>query len=391
MAVNKLGRSPFITVWFYVIIGAIITWQEYFTPITSSDYQNLVLLRVLILGSIIPVAYVLRKNPFLVWANSFVCMNFLLYSMVGHYYRPLYYACFIQTVFAFSVLFFTSRKLYFVLITLKSLGFVGFYLWSYDHIKYAHGAETKLDFIATILVAWALGLLIHHLFASERGLKEAARDRFALLGRHAVSIVHDVKGSIGIPYLYLQEAKKAIQAEDYGLVKDYLQSMETSLSRTERTILDLNSLSRIAEGSDSQFSVKESIENVFEMLSKRLQDVEVKIEGDFEVIGDRGAFCSIFLNLIVNSLESFRRSQTSKPQIGISIKAAPRTISIQDNGGGFSEKALSALKDGRFLSAADSSSGLGLLLVQESLRLFKGKISFQNKIDGALVEIKFKA
>lgn len=384
---NKLGRYPFVAIWFYVIACLFVTWQEYYTPISTEDFKHLVLLRVFILGSALPVAYVLRKNPFSVWANGFICMNFLVYSMVGHYYRPLYYACFLQNLYAFSFLFFTSRVLHFVLTSIKTAVFIAFYLVTYDLVKYPQGSETKGDFIAPILIAWALGLLIHHLFTAERGLREAASDRFALLGRHASNIVHDIKGSISIPNLYLKETYRSLENKNYQQVKEYLDKMELSLTRTEKTIFDLNQLSRLTEGT-KRFQASEGLQDVLDLLMKRLHDVSVQVNGDFEIHGDRGIVCSIFLNLILNSLESFQRNHTQSPKIEIKMNPQSRIISFVDNGGEFSKEVLSSLKGNHVMSASTSNSGLGLFLVRENLRTLGGRLSFQNTADGAMVEVK---
>lgn len=385
---NKLGRSPFYAIWFYVISCSFVTWQEYYSPIDLEDFKVLTTLRIFILGSAIPIAYVLRKNPFSVWANSFVCMNFLVYTMVGHYYRPLYYACFLQTLYGFSFLFFTSRRLHCILISIKSIIFISFYLYTYELIKYPHGPESKQDFISTIVVAWVLGMLVHHLFTAERGLKESAHDRLSLLGRHASSIVHDIKGSISIPHLYLNEARRSLQEKDFPQAQEYLDKMEKSLSRTEKTIFDLNQLSRLAEGDSTPFKLSEAVSDVLDMLTKRLHDIHVTVNGDFEVKGDRGIICSVLLNLILNSVQSFQRSKTENPKIEIKIFPETRVVAITDNGGGFSKEALSSLESGSFIPSSVSSSGLGLYLVRENLRTLRGKVSFQNIQGGAKVEIK---
>jgi signal transduction histidine kinase len=386
---NKLGRSPFLTIWVYVIFCTVVTWQEYYSLLHSEDFKVLAGLRFLILGSAIPVAYVLRKNPFSVWANSFICINFLLYSMLGHYFLPLYYACFIQTLYVFSFLFLTSRRLHLILTTIKTGGFIAFYLFTYDLIKYPHGPETQSDVIATLLIAWGIGLLVHHLFTAERGMKESAFERFSLLGRYASNIVHDIKGSISIPHLYLQEARSSLKNKDYEQVDEYLSKMEISLSRTEKTIFDLNQLSRMTEGDDKPFKVSEALADVLDMLAKRMHDVEVEVSGDFEVKLERGILCSVFLNLILNSLESFKRAKTTDSKIEIMINPLQRKISFVDNGGGFSKEALSALKSGQYVPSVNSNSGLGLYLVRENLRTLKGQVSFQNVENGARVEIVF--
>ncbi|MBX3022369.1 MAG: HAMP domain-containing histidine kinase [Bdellovibrionales bacterium] len=385
---NKLGRAPFFTICFFVAVGIFATWQEYYTPITREDFKILATLRIpLLLGAIL-VAYALRKNPFSVLANSLICAIFLLYTCLGHYFQPIYYACFIQTLFAFSFLFFTSRRLHFVLTTFKAAAYAGFYLYTYDLVKYRQGAETKADFLTTVFIAYGLALIIHHFFTAERGMREMANGRFALLGRHASNIVHDIKGSISIPHLYLQEARKSLDNKDYAQAKEYLATMEKSLVRTEKTIFDLNQLSRLAEGDNQSFKVSEGLNDVLGILAKRLHDVEVKVEGDFELPGDRGVACSVFLNLILNSIENFKRTDTLNPKIEIKINPTLRTITFIDNGGGFSKEALSALKGQQTTAAKASSSGLGLYLVRENLRTLKGKVSFQNVDDGAKVEIK---
>jgi signal transduction histidine kinase len=385
---SKLGRSPFLTVWFYVVFCSLATWQEYYSRISPEDFKTLVALRILLLGSAIPAAYVLRKNPFSVWANSFICMNFLLYSMAGHYYLPLYYACFLQTLYGFSFLFFTSRRLHLILTSIKVIVFISFYLITYDFVKYPQGSETKADFITTIVIAWGLGLLVHHLFTAERGLKESAHDRFSLLGRHASSIVHDIKGSISIPHLYLNEAQRSLENNQYSQAQEYLDKMGKSLTLTEKIIFDLNQLSRIADADETPFKVSEAAGDVLDMLSKRLHDVEVNVRGDFEINRDRGIICSVLLNLILNSVQSFKRSETENPKIEIKATAETRSISVIDNGGGFSKEVLSMLKGRGLVSSTASKSGLGLYLVRENLRALKGKVSFQNTDHGAKVEIK---
>jgi signal transduction histidine kinase len=375
---SKLGRVPFIAVWFYAAMAVLVSWQEYYTPIIFRDFETLVIVRLVLVVSIIPTAFVLRKNPFSIWANSFVCLNFLVYNCAGLFYRPMYGMSFVQTLLGLSFLFFTTRSLYFWLSTLKTILFLAFYLLTYDLVKYRQGSEEKLDFICAIVVTYWLSLLIHHFFSAERGMKEAANDRFALLGRHAGNIVHDIKGSISIPQLYLNEIHKSLENKDYQQVREYLSKMESSLSRTEKTIFDLNQLSRMTEGDNKPFKVSEGFSDVLDILAKRLHDIEVKVDGDFEIQGDRGITCSIFLNIILNALESFKRSQTQNPKIEIKINPNSRMISFIDNGGGFSKEALSSLKGNQVLSSTTSNSGLGLYLVRENLRTLKGRVSFQN-------------
>lgn len=164
--------------------------------------------------------------------------------------------------------------------------------------------------------------------------------------------------------------------------------MEQSLSRTEKIVFDLNQLSRLAEGDGVPFQVSEAVRDVLDMLAKRLHDIEVGVDGDFEVKGDRGIVCSVLLNLIMNSVQSFKRSKTPNPRIEIKIVPETRVISVVDNGGGFSKEALAALEGSGLLPAAVSSSGLGLYLVRENLRTLKGRVSFRNVEGGAKVEIK---
>lgn len=384
---SKLGRAPFFTIWFFVAVAVIATWQEYYTPITSDDFMKMAILRLpLVLGAI-PLAYAIRRNPFSVTANSLICMLFLAYTCVGHYFRPIYYACFIQTLFAFSFLFFTSRRLHLVLTTIKTVLFSVFYLITYDFVRYPQGAETKEDFLTTVFIAYGLAIIIHHFFTAERGLRELANGRFALLGRHASTIVHDIKGSISIPQLYVAEVYRSLENKDYALAKELIKKMESSLSRTEKTIFDLNQLSRMTEGDDKPFKLSEGIADVVDILSKRLHDIEIKIHDDFEVKGDRAVICSVFLNLISNSLESFKRSQTENPNIEIKMIPRSRTIVVTDNGGGFSKEALSSLRGNQTVSATTSNSGLGLYLVRENLRTLNGRVSFENTGEGALVKI----
>lgn len=384
---NKLGRAPFVTVWFFVAVGFFATWQEYYTPITWDDFKILAMLRLpLLLGSI-PIAFMLRKNPFSIFANSTICIIFLLYTCVSHYFRPMYYACFIQTLFAFSFLFFTSRHLHFVLITVKALAYSAFYLYTYDLVKYQQGAETKVDVITTVFIAYGLALIIHHFFTAERGMREMANGRFALLGRHASNIVHDIKGSISIPQIYLSEIQISLENKNYSQVKEYLSKMESSLSRTEKTIFDLNQLSRMTEGNDKPFKASECLSDVLDILAKRLHDVEVKISDDFEVKAERGIISSIFLNLILNSIESFKRSKTQNPKIEIRMTGKSRMVSFIDNGGGFSKEALASLKGNKFVTSTASNSGLGLYLVREHLQTIKGRVSFNNIENGAKVEV----
>ena len=132
---SKFGRAPFFAIVFYIALGTFITWQEYYTPITSEDFRNVVLFRLPLFATALAAGFYLRKNPFSLWANAFISFNFLIYSMVGHYYHPLYYACFMQTLIAFSILFYTTRLQHFVLMTIKTIMFISFYLATYDLVK----------------------------------------------------------------------------------------------------------------------------------------------------------------------------------------------------------------------------------------------------------------
>jgi len=112
-----------------------------------------------------------------------------------------------------------------------------------------------------------------------------------------------------------------------------------------------------------EFSIKESIESLFKIVSPSLKEAKIKttlnIINDFTLYGNRNEFEQVLLNLINNAKDALIEKEIKEPLIHIQIEQS--LITIEDNAKGIEKKNLKKIFDPYFSTKKDSD-GIGLYI-----------------------------
>lgn len=199
-----------------------------------------------------------------------------------------------------------------------------------------------------------------------------------LLGRISKCILHDISTPISVVSGYLR-----INAGEEKRKLIYKESVLASLLYIENVLND--SLDVVKHQSDEEFFEPDScILNMVRILKGRLCKSKIilrlKLSKSTKLKGNRCAFCRIFLNLFINSVEELELSRKSIKIIEVDTCVLDNTyiLSIKDNGRGFKKELLEKI-DKNELILEEENLGLGLFFVFNSVKeKFKGKVEIKS-------------
>ncbi len=203
-----------------------------------------------------------------------------------------------------------------------------------------------------------------------------------LLGRISKYILHDISTPISVVSGYLRiNPGEEIKEEKRKLI--YKESVLASLLYIENILND--SLDVVKHQSDEKFFEPDScILNMVRILKGRLCKSKIilrlKLPKNTKLKGNRCAFCRIFLNLFINSVEELELTRKSIKIIEVETYVLDNTyiLSIKDNGRGFKKELLEKI-DRNELILEEENLGLGLFFVFNSVReKFKGKVEIKS-------------
>lgn len=180
------------------------------------------------------------------------------------------------------------------------------------------------------------------------------------------------------------------QLDERGL--DYLERMQSAVTRMQRLIQDLLTYSRVTTKAQpfTPVELNGAVKEVLADLETRLEEVGGRVElvNLPTIEADRTQMQQLFQNLISNALKFHKAGQA--PLVRIEAELLPETIhdvqlcqiTVQDNGIGFDEKYLDRIfgvfqrLHGR---ASYEGSGIGLALCRKIVERHRGRLTARSK------------
>jgi two-component system, OmpR family, phosphate regulon sensor histidine kinase PhoR len=178
--------------------------------------------------------------------------------------------------------------------------------------------------------------------------------------------------------------------------RHFLERADAQANRLTDLINDIVTLNKIEEAGDhfvkERFNIFELVSEITDEFTKEIKDrkmvLELSIDHDMEIKGNRSLILSVFRNLLGNSLNYAGEG------CKISINAYHQDnkfyyFSFSDNGVGVPDEHLSRIFE-RFYRVDSGrarkfgGTGLGLAIVKNAILFHKGEISVRNKQEGGL-------
>jgi two-component system, NtrC family, sensor histidine kinase HydH len=211
-----------------------------------------------------------------------------------------------------------------------------------------------------------------------RNLREKVRrsERLASLGRLAAGVAHEIRNPLSSIRGFAQYFVKRFsgQSEEEG----YASVMVKEVDRLNRVITELLDFAGPKEPHRELQSLEAIVEHTLKLLAPDLAAHGVKVERGYDagikpVSVDRDRISQVFLNIILNAIESM--DQGGKMRIMLNGRSSPPAveISIADTGAGIPPADLEKVFE-PFFSTKRKGTGLGLAIVHQIVESHGGTI-----------------
>jgi len=204
------------------------------------------------------------------------------------------------------------------------------------------------------------------------------RKSYRTLNDFYLAFNHDLKNSM----TSLQMQIGALRDEYQGKQNPIIRRLERDSNRLQMQLENSLELSKLNTTSIDFTDI--SISDILGRVHFHEPDIEISLNNDIVVLGDRRILEIIFLNIINNAIKHGQASQISLKTTAISEHEI--SIRISDNGSGFFSPDKQETQN--FTPPKyKSGSGLGLYLIEKLLAKIKGTITFPppNQNEGFVV------
>ncbi len=206
-------------------------------------------------------------------------------------------------------------------------------------------------------------------------------ERLASLGRLAAGVAHEIRNPLSSIKGFAQYFVKRFsgQPEEQG----YASVMVREVDRLNRVITDLLDFAGPKEPHREPHSLEAVVEQSLKLLTPDLEARKVAVVKDYEpglpaVSVDRDRISQVFINILLNSLESMEAGGEIRLRLHRSGPPPAVEVSIADTGAGIPEGDLEKVFE-PFFSRKKKGTGLGLAIVHQIVESHRGDIRVESQ------------
>lgn len=368
---------------FFIIITASAALIEY--PQVENDLKDYFLFSKITgyLVCTIGIVILLVKKKYNFYAHMLAFVSILSHPALGQLFRPTYEAEILPGFIIASMFVPLKRKILFPLFAASTLAFCYVYYIKFDRNLLLLKEMHVLDNIWTHISHCIGAIYISNVMNFERDLKNKAQARYSLIGTQASAILHDLKNILSTPLSQIDQLRSLTKVNNNLELEAAISDIEKILTDAATIAIRFNQMSVLANADKSMVKISDTISEVKAILNRRLNGVQLEIEGDRSVMADQGFITSLFLNLFMNSLAALEKSENKK----ISIVIDDKKISFKDTGSGFSDEALKHINKNLTYTDKADGSGNGLRIIKEACLDLGAGVKFYNSESSACVDI----
>lgn len=383
-------KTVLITSSFYLVFPLLMIFMEAHL-IPQAEFLKYALGKAFVLilmGSCFLSALVGRIPPYYPFVYYFTGT---FYAIHGQWFQPNYWLAFDELQAFFPIFFLMRVRTMIILYVAGVVSFNLFFVLTAErHI--AAGVFSRRfvqDSVVGTMIFSIIALYFYDTLVVMRTKATHIQQRFMDLGRHVAYTIHDLKGMLSTPLLYVRRLEQVARNGQLDLenqtIVEYLSEDMTTLERF------IHDITRFITGETATriVCVSESLSLVQGVLSRRLKGISLELIGDLCLETKVDVINRILLNALLNSLDALSRKGLSEKRIVILCEG--RTLSITDNSGSrLSPKQLRILNDPRrSYSDKPGGSGLGTLIIKDYAGSIGGTVLFSNARSGVAITIVF--
>ncbi len=218
-------------------------------------------------------------------------------------------------------------------------------------------------------------------------------DKLATIGQLSAGIAHEIKN----PLTSIRSLIELLK-EEPALSEDGAKSIGVALYEVDRLNKVTNEFVSLAKPHKNRnlvfFDVNEVLKKIFILLKPQLKKNGIALHSNlsskFNIFGEPDELAQVFLNIIINSVQSFVSDKTSKAIIINTRDGADCcVVEIIDNGCGVDKEGISKIFM-PFFTNKPSGTGLGLSIVKKILDDMKALVEIESQPEsGTAFKISF--
>lgn len=224
--------------------------------------------------------------------------------------------------------------------------------------------------------------ILDNLHRIEAKLHQA--DKMATIGVLTAGIAHEINNPLNYIMGGLTGLESYFEEEkiDDQKIALFLASIHEGVNRASSIVSGLNQLSRNKDDYNENCDINNILENCLIIVNNQLKD-RIEVVSDFVnpdpiVKGNVGQLHQVFINLLVNSIQSISKKGTISITTGFTDGEV--YVKIVDTGCGIEAEDLSKIMDPFFTTKEPGQgTGLGLSITYNIVKEHKGEIHFSSK------------
>ena len=213
--------------------------------------------------------------------------------------------------------------------------------------------------------------------SKERRLEEEITkfDKMKSLDLLVSEFVHEIRTPLTSIKAMVELIPSKIDNPDFR--RSMMEIVTMEVDRLGSLVKTLSDYAKPKQSSFKYFDVKEVMDSVILLLQRKIEEKNVVLEADFttglKVYGDNMQLMQVFLNLVLNSLESLQ----NKGSISLICRKGPEgfvEVLITDNGPGIPQEHLNKITE-PFFTTRKEGTGLGLYICHKLLEKNNGTLA----------------
>lgn len=228
------------------------------------------------------------------------------------------------------------------------------------------------------------------LFRAQDELVQAGK--LSALGTMSASISHELNQPLGAIRSYADNAVVLLEHQRYPDARENLRQISDITSRMASIISHLRAFARRDRHAPESVALQPAIEDALALLAKRRRALDVELIRDLPdaplwVQAGETRLRQVLGNLLANALDALTEKAAPRRLWLSTEESAERvTLTIRDNGPGFTEDALERALEPFFTTKTSAQGlGLGLAICDTLTRALGGELAFDNHPQGGAV------
>jgi K+-sensing histidine kinase KdpD len=314
-------------------------------------------------------------------------IGIVCYSVFGQFFLPSYYMVFMEAVVPMA-LFLPFTEVAFYSVTI--LGAICMIL-AVNMMGTSYSTDptmlVRFRFDASMATGITSGLSIvgYHFVARVRKEKDILSAKFLDIGQNTSSILHDFKGLLSTPLMYIQMLAQKAESMEPNTAK-LIANLNEDFAQLCTYVGETNHLNRLKDHTDV-FRLSEVIDSLRVIMKSSLRGVSVEVLHDPKFELSKNLLLKVLYNIFTNCVESMRveleTNVNKQDKIQVSFDSLTNSIFVDDSGTGLTPDALKRLNSKTYVSSTKvGGSGIGSLMIRELIGSAGGTVKFHNRAQG---------